>query len=263
MSDVVQDFREASRYLITSVALITSTGPHGPNVMSAEWTFQVSYRPMRLMVLVNPAEATCDNIVSIREFGANFLGDDQAALASLAGYYTGREVNKLSSELFQTYGAKKISAPMILGCFLNAECKVVEVFNAGDHTMFLGDVVEVQFDRERSPLLYSQRRYWHRGSPVEKGPGIYLTCTARPDLIRVDGRLKGAENYPQKVVVAVATPGKFSDLKETVETDQHGYFQLVLPQGNLQKGNYTARAEWNGLTGRAIARTSKTFPRVA
>ncbi|MBI2110294.1 hypothetical protein HYT51_00760, partial [Candidatus Woesearchaeota archaeon] len=30
---------------VTNVGLITSTGPHGDNVMSAEWTHQVSYSP--------------------------------------------------------------------------------------------------------------------------------------------------------------------------------------------------------------------------
>src|SRR5208337_309056 len=124
--------REASRQLTTTVALITSSGQHGPNVMSAEWTFQVSYNPMRFMVLVYPNDATYDNIHNSNEFGVNFLSDDNAVLANIAGSYTGKEVNKLSSELFHTYPAKVIRAPMIAECFLNAECRLIQVLNVGE-----------------------------------------------------------------------------------------------------------------------------------
>lgn len=249
-------FQEAARYLITSVALITSTGRHSANVMSAEWTFQVSYRPMRLIVLVNPRDATHENILESREFGANFLSDDQAALANLAGYYTGREVNKLSSGIFQTYPAKNIHAPMILDCLLNAECRVVQVLETGDHTMFLGDVVNVEFDQNKSPLLYSQRRYWQRGPLVERKPLIYVICTVNPDRVRLDGRLQGVKDHPQEVSLTVSPLNGEPVLKETVQTDVHGYFDLVRSNTILSKGAYIAKAEWNDLTGTASVSVS-------
>lgn len=219
--------------------------------MSAEWTFQVSYRPMRLIVLVNPRDATHENILESREFGANFLSDDQAAQANLAGYYTGREVNKLSSGIFQTYPAKNIHAPMILGCLLNAECRVVQVLETGDHTMFLGNVVNVEFDQNKSPLLYSQRRYWQRGPLVERKPLIYVICTVNPDRVRLDGRLQGVKDHPQGVSLTISPLNGEPFLKETVQTDEYGYFDLVRPNTILSKGAYIAKAEWNDLTGTA------------
>ena len=251
---MVEDFREAARCLITSVALITTRGRHGGNVMSAEWTFQVSYQPMRLVVLVHPEDATYDNLMDGREFGANFLSDEQAALAHIAGYYTGKEVSKLSSELFRTYPGKEIQAPMISGCFLNTECRVVQIIEVGDHTMFLGDVLNVQFDQTKNPLLYSQRRYWHRGSPVEKQPAIYLTCTIRHDSIRLDGRLVGADGYPQSVALTMAQSKGETVIEAKVQTDENGYFALI-PGLNamLTKGSYVATATWNQLKGLAFA----------
>ena len=251
---MVEDFREAARCLITSVALITTRGRHGANVMSAEWTFQVSYQPMRLIVLVNPEEATHDNLMDTREFGANFLSDEQAALAHNAGYYTGKEVNKLSSELFRTHHAKGIQAPMISGCFLNAECRVAQIIEAGDHTMFLGDALNVQFDKTKDPLLYSQRRYWHRGSPVEKQPAIYLACTIRHNHIRLDGRLVGAEKYPQSIALEMALLKGEKRLEAKIETDDNGYFELRRElNAALPKGYYLATAKWNQLMGSALS----------
>ncbi len=219
--------------------------------MSAEWTFQVSYRPMMLIVLVDRGDATHDNILETREFGANFLGDDQASLSSLAGAYTGKEVNKLSSDLFQTYSGKKIQTPMISGCFLNAECQLKQVIEAGDHTMFLGEVLDVQFDESKSPLLYSRRRYWQRGPQLTRKPSIYITHTVGSDFLRVDGRLQGVEKYPQTVDLTLSSNREASLVKEAVETDENGYFELVRPNTFEEKGVYTVRAEWKGLTGTA------------
>ena len=213
--------------------------------------FPISYRPMRLIVLVARGDATYDNILENREFGVNFASDDQASLASLAGAYTGREVNKLSSELFQTYPAKKIRPPMISGCFLNAECMLSQVIDTGDHTMFLGDVVEVQFGGAKSPLLYSHRRYWERGSQVQKKPSIYTTYTLSPESLRVDGRLQGVEKHPQAIAVTVRANNRGTLLKEIVETDEYGYFQLSKPNTFKGKGVQTAIVEWEKLRGTA------------
>ncbi len=246
-------FREASRQLITSVALITSRSRSRANVMSAEWTFQVSYRPMMLVVLVNRKDATHDNLLETREFGVNFLSDDQASLASLAGAYTGREVNKLSSHLFQTYPAEKIQTPMISGCFLNAECQLKQAMETGDHTMFLGEVLNVQADGNKSPLLYSQRRYWQRGAQVQRKPSIYTTHTVGPDFLRVDGRLAGVEKHPQTVDLTISSDQEDPPIREAVKTDEFGYFELVRPNKFKRKGVLRVSAEWNGLTGSAVA----------
>lgn len=247
-------FREASRSLITSVALITTTGKHGPNVMSAEWTFQISYRPLKLAVLVHPSDATYDNMVETREFGANFLSDEQAPHASLAGYYTGKDTNKLSSDLFQTYPPQQIHAPMVSGCFLNAECLVEQVLETGDHTMFVGRVVEVRMDDSKSPLLYSRRRYWKQGALIEKTPLIYVTCTLQPEVVRVQGRLQGAEAYPQTVTIRARGESGNLALEESVATDERGYFELerktnVAPDGK----KIVIVASWKDLTGTAFS----------
>jgi flavin reductase (DIM6/NTAB) family NADH-FMN oxidoreductase RutF len=243
--------REASRQLITTIALITTSGPHGSDVMSAEWTFQVSYDPMRFMVLVYPDDATYDNIHDSKEFGVNFLSDENAVLANIAGSYTGKEVNKLSSELFHTYPAKVIGAPMITGCFLNAECRLIQVLNVGEHTAFLGEVVNVQVDKSKNPLLYGQRQYWQRGPAIGKKRLIFLTCTIRNKQLLLEGGLQGADQYPQRVELTVKCNNTLV-VKATVESDDQGYLTLVHPLGDEPiKGRYEATATWNELKGTA------------
>ncbi len=45
---------ERSSKFVTNVGLITSFGPHGHNIMAAEWTHRVSYSLGIIVVIVNP-----------------------------------------------------------------------------------------------------------------------------------------------------------------------------------------------------------------
>lgn len=146
------------RYFTTGVGLITSTGRHGQNVMAAEWTLHISYEPMLIAVFVHEGEATYDNIMETKQFGVNMSTDEQASLVNIAGGYTRREIDKLSvRDLFKTYPARYIRAPMIKGCIINAECRMVRHYKIGDHVAFIGEVIDAKFDKTKSPLIY------HRG----------------------------------------------------------------------------------------------------
>ena len=150
----------AHRYFATTVALLTTNGArYGPNVMAAEWTMQVSYEPMIIAVFVHRSP-TYWNILDSREFGINLASDDQAELVNLAGGYSGTELSKLAiPRAFETYRGKRINVPMIKGCALNAECRLVRIEKVGDHIMVLGKVLDARFDDARVPLIYTRGNY--------------------------------------------------------------------------------------------------------
>ena len=134
-----------TRQFLTNVGLITTDGPHGPNVMAAEWTHHVSYSPSLIAINVRGNDATAENINQSKEFGVNLAAEDQNILSSLGGRYTGKELDKIS--LFKELGivfykAKSIKTLMIRGTAMNAECKLVKREELGDHVMFIGEVTE-------------------------------------------------------------------------------------------------------------------------
>ena len=45
---------DCSKKFVTNVGLITSDGPHGPNIMACEWTHHVSYSPGLIAVCIGP-----------------------------------------------------------------------------------------------------------------------------------------------------------------------------------------------------------------
>ncbi len=154
---------EQARKFVTTVGLITSDGPHGPNVMSAEWTHQVSYSPGLIAVCLHPMHATTENIQKSREFGVNIAAHDQSTLASLAGGNKGKQTDKVAAlkELgFKFYQAKQIKAPMIEGAALNVECKVVQELVTGDHITFIGEALDVKHNPDKPPLPFFDGKFW-------------------------------------------------------------------------------------------------------
>lgn len=160
-----------TRQFVTNVGLITSYGQTGANVMAAEWTHHVSYSPSLIIVNVRGTDATAENIMESKEFGVNLAAEDQSIFSSIAGKYTGRQVDKIA--VLEKMGAafypgQKIKAPMIKGAAMNAECKLVNQEDLGDHIVFVGEVVEISADEKIRPLLYHNGKYWKIGDNVSK-----------------------------------------------------------------------------------------------
>ena len=155
---------------VTNVGIITSDGPHGPNVMACEWTHHVSYKPGLIAVCIRPSDATHDNIKKTKEFGVNLCAPDQNVLSSVSGGSSGKGIDKIGvlKELgFKFYKAKNIKTLMVEGAVLNVECKLFKEISLGDHTMFVGEIVEASAN-DKDPLVYHNLKYYELGKNIPK-----------------------------------------------------------------------------------------------
>lgn len=246
---------EAFRMFTTTVGLITTNGRRGPNVMAAEWTFNVSYDPFLISVHIAPGEATHDAIVETGEFGVSLVGEDQRVAMAFAGHFSRHEVDKLSSEVFETYPAKRIKVPMIRGCLLNAECKLVQRVRMGDHTAFVGEVVEFSLDSSRSPVVLN--RGAHRlGARVKRPLAIAVAATpanaSRGSIVAADGELTAARRAIRTIRVSIEDGEGNPIASGTGRTDPRRYFhaELTIPKA-VRAGAYTLVARYRTAEGRA------------
>ena len=153
---------EGAWKFITNVGLITSNGPHGHNIMAAEWTHHLSYSPGLIAVCIGHGKATLENIRKTKEFGVSITAVDQNIISNIAGSYSGRDYDKISAlkELgFDFYHGKKIKPLMVIGAALNAECKVTKEIELGDHVMMVGEVVDLKIN-DKEPIAYHKGQYW-------------------------------------------------------------------------------------------------------
>ena len=161
---------ERTRQFVTNVGLITTNGPYGHDIMAAEWTHHISYKPGLIAICINPRDATHANIEEAKEFGVSLCAYDQNVLSSISGGSSGKNTDKISAmkELgFKFYKAKKINVLMIEGAALNIECKLVKQISLGDHTTFVGETVETKLS-DKKPLVYHAQKYWNLGGSIAK-----------------------------------------------------------------------------------------------
>ena len=154
---------------ITNVGLITSDGVYGPNVMAAEWTHHISYRPGLIAVCIASRRATFENIRKTKKFGVNIAAVDQSVMSSVSGGFTGKEINKIGAlkELGFKFYTGKNGILMIEGTAMNAECKLFKEIQLGSHVMFVGEVTEASASG-KEPLAYYKGKYWIMDKNIEK-----------------------------------------------------------------------------------------------
>jgi len=167
---------KAERYFSTGVSMITSRGHNGPNIMTAEWVMQISYHPVLIAVFIHEGTQTIKNIEKTREFGVNVASQEQTIEASIAGGYSGTEIEKLKiKNIFKLARPQKIKTPLIAGCTINAECRLVMKKKLGDHVMFVGKVVSIKHDDSKKPLIYHKGRYFGLNASIEPHREVVMT----------------------------------------------------------------------------------------
>jgi flavin reductase (DIM6/NTAB) family NADH-FMN oxidoreductase RutF len=214
------------RYFATTVGLVTTKGKHGPNVMAAEWTMQISYEPMLIAIFIHESP-TYWNIEETKVFGVNIASDDQAELVNIAGGYSGTEIEKLAIPgTFATYKAKKIDVPMVKGCALTAECKVTTIQKIGDHIMVVGEAVSAKFDEKKFPLIYTRGNY--RKISRSKLPSGRKVVRVTPEQMSHFKKMSAGQ-FVLKAAVAIIKDGNKTLLQKTAG-------QWVLPMALVSKG---------------------------
>jgi flavin reductase (DIM6/NTAB) family NADH-FMN oxidoreductase RutF len=137
-------------------ALATTMGKDGrPNIIGLGWWTIVSWEPPMIAISVGAGRYSHECLGHCREFVLCLPPEVQKEGAWLCGTTSGRKIDKFSKAGFQQTSAKVVASPIIAGSTVAYECKVTNTVTAGDHTLFIGEVVAIHGSPERSRHLYS------------------------------------------------------------------------------------------------------------
>ena len=152
MQDIV------SKGISHGVYIVTVRTKERINGMTAAWISQVSLKPILLMVSVAPARYTHNLIEESGYFAINTLDEDMQDYAAVFGFKSGRKVDKFQGVSF--FDAPN-GSPVLTGAHSFFECKVVNTFSAGDHTLFIGEVITAKLLKEDTePLIFRWDDYF-------------------------------------------------------------------------------------------------------
>jgi flavin reductase (DIM6/NTAB) family NADH-FMN oxidoreductase RutF len=108
------------------------------------WVSQVSFDPQQLIVAVRKDQHTHDLIEASGVFSLNFLDTEQEELARRFTEPLQHEDGTVGGSAYTT---GETGAPLFEETFAYLECRVAGKMEAGDHTVYLGDVVAANLKR--------------------------------------------------------------------------------------------------------------------
>jgi flavin reductase (DIM6/NTAB) family NADH-FMN oxidoreductase RutF len=163
MSVDVGLFKQVMRRFATGVMVLTVRNGGEMHAMTANAVTSVSLNPLLMLVCIEKSAHSHELVHAAGAFALNILSERQRELGERFAY--DREARSHPESLVEGYAGQ--TGALILQDSLGfLECRVTAEYRAGDHTIFIGQVVNAQLNETASgPLLYYGGRW-----PSLKGP---------------------------------------------------------------------------------------------
>lgn len=157
-------FRSVLGRFPAGVTVVTVDVDGEPKGMTASAFASVSLDPPLVLVSIAQNARTHDKVLAAEGFGVNVLATDQQPRSDrFAG------VTEEPEHPFETYPTREGSAgnPLFGDALAVLDTELYDAIEAGDHTIFVGRVVEGELQRpEADPLVYEDRSY-HALAPLD------------------------------------------------------------------------------------------------
>lgn len=152
-----KDFRATVGSFATGVTVVTTRGEEHAYGMTANAFSSVSLDPPLVLVCVISPSEGCDHIRRNRCFAVNVLGVDQEPLSR---YFASRDRPRgrdAMREVSHRIGSS--GSPILDGVIGYLDCRLHAEHDAGDHQIFIGEVLELGFEADGEPLLFHGGSY--------------------------------------------------------------------------------------------------------
>jgi flavin reductase (DIM6/NTAB) family NADH-FMN oxidoreductase RutF len=147
------ELRRIMGHFATGVTVITTVSDEGtPYGLTANAFMSVSLEPPFLLISVDKKAESYPYFEQSGVFTINILRDDQEGLSRRFAVSGG---NKFEGVAFHR-GANKV--PILEDTLAHIECRLYAAYDGGDHTLYLGEILEAE-TREGRPLLFYRGGY--------------------------------------------------------------------------------------------------------
>jgi len=152
-----KDFRATVGSFATGVTVVTTRGEEHAYGMTANAFSSVSLDPPLVLVCVMSPSEGAEHIERNACFAVNVLKADQEPIS---GYFASKDRPKgrdAFRDVPHRIGAS--GSPILEGAIGYLDCRLHASHAAGDHLIFIGEVLELGYDAEGEPLVFHGGRY--------------------------------------------------------------------------------------------------------
>ncbi len=117
-----------------------------PNGMTAAWCGICCSDPPCVAVSLRKATSSYGNLLARKAFTVNVPPQGLVKEADYFGLVSGRETDKFADTGLTPIPSDLVDAPYVQECPLVLECQVLQIFELGLHTQFVGQILDVKAD---------------------------------------------------------------------------------------------------------------------
>ena len=135
--------------------LVSCLGKTGkPNIITLAWAMPTSINPPLVAISISPRRYSHTLVEETKEFVVNVPTMNILRESKLCGTVSGRDHDKFGETGLTPLPGRKVKAPLIKECVAHLECRVISQFSTGDHTIFIGQIVEAYADKKAFRDVY-------------------------------------------------------------------------------------------------------------
>lgn len=147
-------FRDVLGSFPTGVAIVTTADDEGPAGLTTNAVSSLSLDPLLILVCFDNASRTLPVVQRAGRFAVNFL---RAGTQELAVVFASKRVAREKFEAVTHTVAHGV--PVLDDALAWLVCDVEALHPAGDHTIGVGRVTEMDVDRDGEPLVFFRGAY--------------------------------------------------------------------------------------------------------
>ncbi len=142
------DLSTACRFLHPMhTVLVTCGEAEKANIITLAWAMPTSINPPLVAISVRPTRHSFRLIKETREFVVNIPTMEIVEETLFCGRRSGKKHDKFKETNLTPFPAKTVKTSIVKECIAHLECRLKKSFTTGDHTIFLGEIVEAYADK--------------------------------------------------------------------------------------------------------------------
>lgn len=151
--DNISKFKEVMGNYPTGVTVVTTVDNNEvPLGLTVNSFASVSIDPLLILWSIDKGVNSYEAFVNTDKFAVNVLASNQSDICAL---FAMKGTDRFGS---CEWNLSEHKLPILSGTAGVLQCKVFKTVDAGDHTILIGEVVDIQ-SNQKEPLLYHKRKF--------------------------------------------------------------------------------------------------------
>ena len=153
--EAVFHFRDVLGHFATGVTVVTTIADGVPYGMTVNSFTSLSLDPALVLICIDKRSSSHDAILKAKRFAASILARDQEMVSTI---FAGAPVAERFAQV--AMAQSRGGLPVVKDALGYVEARVIAAAEGGDHTIFVGEVTELDtFRPDADPLAYYRGRY--------------------------------------------------------------------------------------------------------